>query len=533
MVNLLDRENKELSSTKDKLINEQKILKSISETSPIGILVSNKEGKIIFANTFVEKSLGLSKDEITERTYNDPRWDITYFNGDYFPEEDMPFRRVIESGKSVYDIEHKIVLPDGSYKLVKVNASPIVENSGETSGVVSTIFDVTASIEAEKKLKESEELLENFFASSMDGFYISLLDFPIRWDEKSDKEKLIDYIFEHERIVKVNQAFLKQYNAENEDMIGKVPIETFSHNIEEGKRGWFDLYEKGQTRVVTEEKKMDGTIMWVEGTYKLLRDERSYIRGHFGIQRDITNRINFEQELINARNKAEQSERLKSEFLAQMSHEIRTPLNIIISSSEFIKNELYDNVDDDLRTLFYGIQSSGKRLIVTIDQILKMSEIQTSTYDHNPRSFDLVNEVIENIVLPFKNLAISKGIDFTINNNLTESRMLADKDAVEQIIYNLIDNAIKYTLEGSVQVDLENQGKKKIVSVRDTGIGISKEFLSKIFEPFSQEEQGYTRKFEGNGLGLSLVKKYCDLNNADILVESKKGKGSVFKVIFN
>ncbi len=532
LFNLLRKENEELKITKSEFAKEKKLLKSITETSPIGIMVSDTNGKIFFANTFAENLLQLENDEITERTYNDPKWEITYFNGDYLPEDEMPFRKVMNTGKSFFGIEHKILLPDGSKIFLHVNASPIIEKSGDISGVVSTLVDVTENISSAQKLRESEELLENFFTSSMDGFYISLLDFPIRWDEKSNKDKLLDYIFSHERIVKVNDALVEQYNSKKEEMIGMVPIKSFKHDIEEGKRGWFNLYEKGQTRVVTEEMKMDGSTMWVEGTYKLLYDAKKYIRGHFGIQRDITNRVKFEKELIDARNKAEQSEKLKSEFLAQMSHEIRTPLNIVISSSEYIKNELYEKSDDDLRTLFYGIQSAGKRLIVTIDQILQMSEIQSSTYDFNPRNLDLMKDVVNQIVDQFKSLALSKGLEFDVENKLTESRIIADKDSVEQIIYNLIDNAIKYTSAGTVKVILENLSGKKSISVKDTGIGISDQFISKLFDPFTQEEQGYTRKYEGNGLGLALVKRYCELNNAEITVESKKGVGSTFKVVF-
>ena len=117
---------------------------------------------------------------------------------------------------------------------------------------------------------------------------------------------------------------------------------------------------------------------------------------------------------------------------------------------------------------------------------------------------------------------------FSAENDL----ILADDYTVTQIFSNLIDNAIKYTPSGLVEISVYNIGNELIAEVKDTGIGISEEYGKNLFMPFTQEEQGYTRKYEGNGLGLALVKKYCDLNNCNISVESKKNAGSIFTVCF-
>jgi signal transduction histidine kinase len=110
----------------------------------------------------------------------------------------------------------------------------------------------------------------------------------------------------------------------------------------------------------------------------------------------------------------------------------------------------------------------------------------------------------------------------------------ADEYSVNQIFDNLINNAVKYTKEGEVKVKVDSfQNGQVVVDVSDTGIGISEEFLPNLFQPFIQEEQGYTRKYEGNGLGLALVKRYCDMNNAEIQVFSRKGEGTTFRVIFS
>ena len=123
-----------------------------------------------------------------------------------------------------------------------------------------------------------------------------------------------------------------------------------------------------------------------------------------------------------------------------------------------------------------------------------------------------------------------RGFDFYIEINTKHTKILADQYTITQLLINLIDNALKYTISGSVKIKVESDDKFVIIKIIDTGIGISEEFIPTLFEPFLQEEMGYTRSFEGNGLGLALVKKYLELNNGTIEVKSKKGTGSTFSV---
>ncbi len=236
--------------------------------------------------------------------------------------------------------------------------------------------------------------------------------------------------------------------------------------------------------------------------------------------------------IINAKEEAEKSNRLKSEFLAQMSHEIRTPVNTILSFASLIRSEVSDDSNDDIEESFDIIERGGQRLIRTIDLILNMSELQAGTYKCNMESLNLQEDVLEPLISELKVKAASKELDFYYYPTHENSFVFGDRYTLMQLFANLIDNAIKYTNDGKVAVVAEGVNGVVSVSVIDTGIGISEKYLNLLFEPFSQEEQGYTRKFEGNGLGLALVKKYCELNHAQIDVESKKGKGSNFKVTF-
>ncbi len=243
-------------------------------------------------------------------------------------------------------------------------------------------------------------------------------------------------------------------------------------------------------------------------------------------------RLNYVKEIVSAKEEAEKSNALKSDFLAQMSHEIRTPVNTILSFSSLIRESLEDKLDEDLKDSFKIIESGGRRLIRTIDLILDVSQIQSGNLVLSPTKIDLVT-IIEDLVDEFYQPASKKNLKLLFQHSHKTLNLFADHYTLTQIFANLIHNAIKYTNNGTVKLDARKNNKKEIiVKVIDTGVGMSEKYLTELFDPFSQEETGYTRKFEGTGLGLTLVRKYCELNDAEIKVQSKKNKGTTFIVKF-
>ncbi|MBU1096699.1 MAG: hypothetical protein KKB34_09490 [Bacteroidetes bacterium] len=225
-------------------------------------------------------------------------------------------------------------------------------------------------------------------------------------------------------------------------------------------------------------------------------------------------------------------DKLKDNFLAQISHEIRTPINSILSYSSLVEEEVQEHVSEELKFSFDSIRNAGQRIIRTVDLILNFSEVQSGMYMYNESVFDFVEEVLEPIHSEFILLAKKKGIVLNVKTNNSNTRIRGDQYSITQIMANLVENAMKYTFDGYVEINIDEKNGKLCVDVNDTGVGISQEFLPSLFNPFTQETEGYTRKFEGNGLGLALVKKYCELNNVQITVQSEKNKGTTFTLEF-
>jgi signal transduction histidine kinase len=240
-------------------------------------------------------------------------------------------------------------------------------------------------------------------------------------------------------------------------------------------------------------------------------------------------RTNAQENELKALRKAD---KLKTEFLAQMSHEIRTPINVIMNFTSLVQEELESTFKEHFQEYFVNIKKAGSRVIRTIDLLLNMADVQTGTYEYVPREIHLKSDVIDNLVKEYSVFANEKKLKIEIVENGIIPTLFLDDYTVRQIFANLIDNAIKYTPKGNIKICLAIKGDEIAVSISDTGIGIKEAYIPYLFDPFTQEEQGYTRRFDGNGLGLALVKKYCDINNARIEVESQKDVGTTFTVYF-
>ena len=236
------------------------------------------------------------------------------------------------------------------------------------------------------------------------------------------------------------------------------------------------------------------------------------------------------EEAKEARDAALEASRLKSAFVANVTHEIHTPLNIILGYADLMAERLTELSDPRASDYADPVRRAGKRLLDTVSSILEFSKIESGAYRIDPKPI-VLGEFIERLLGEFRILAIKKGLALTAEIDEPRAVVSFDEICLANVLTNLLQNALKFTERGEVAVRLWRDAAL-FLQVRDTGVGIDANYLPHVFEAFSQENPGLTRRFEGVGLGLSLVRKYLALNGAEIAVASEKHRGSTFTIRF-
>jgi signal transduction histidine kinase len=246
------------------------------------------------------------------------------------------------------------------------------------------------------------------------------------------------------------------------------------------------------------------------------------------INQEMEQRIKLRTaELANAMEKAQAADRIKSAFLATMSHELRTPLNSIIGFTGIILQGIVGPLNDEQKKQLNMVRGSAQHLLSLINDVLDISKIEAGQLQIADENFDL-RSAIEKTVESARPLAGKKGLELICAISPEIETIAGDRRRVEQILLNLISNAIKFTEKGSVKIECEPEGVNVTIRVIDTGIGIKTQDMEAIFQAFQQIDSGMTRKYEGTGLGLSISKRLVELMGGQIRVTSVWGAGSTF-----
>ncbi len=232
-------------------------------------------------------------------------------------------------------------------------------------------------------------------------------------------------------------------------------------------------------------------------------------------------------DLAVAKERAEEADRLKSAFLATMSHELRTPLNSIIGFTGVVLKGLPGPLNDEQRKQLGMVRNSARHLLALINDVLDISKIEAGLLEIVRETFDM-RATITKVVGLVAPMAKKKGLKLLADVSPDVGTAFGDRHRVEQVLVNLLNNAVKFTEEGSVNVRCETICGRVVTRVEDTGIGIKPEHMERLFEPFLQLDIGLDRQREGTGLGLAICKKLTDLLDGDIAVESRWGAGSTF-----
>ncbi|MDA3861944.1 MAG: hybrid sensor histidine kinase/response regulator [Melioribacteraceae bacterium] len=227
----------------------------------------------------------------------------------------------------------------------------------------------------------------------------------------------------------------------------------------------------------------------------------------------------------------EKSDLLKNEFLNIISHEIRTPLSGITSFVDLIKEELNDEVLKKVQPYIEIVDENTKRLVRTIHLMIDISEVMSKNIKLKYDQVNIVADILNPLLSTYGVKAATKEISIDLNMDASEYKTISDKYCLEQIFSNIIDNALKFTNDKLIAINITGDDSNIFVEISDSGIGIEEDFQRIMFNPFVQNETGNSRTYDGNGLGLTLVKEYCQLINIIINLESKKNIGTTFQLI--
>ncbi|MEJ5261704.1 MAG: ATP-binding protein, partial [Ignavibacterium sp.] len=397
-----------------------------------------------------------------------------------------------------------------NYEIIEFNGKP---------ATFATIKDITQQKKAEKELKESEQFLQksldslssNIAVLDEKGFIIAVNK---RWKEFGIKNGLLEKNF----CVGINYIQLCE-NAKGDYAEDGILVAKEIRSLLQGEKEEFHFEYPCHSPL---EKR------WFIAHFTSFEQNGKprVIVAH----ENITERKIAEQKIIEAKEKAEEANRLKSNFLLNMSHELRTPLVGILGFAEILLSELEN---EDHKNMVETILTSGQRLLETLSLILNLSKVESGREEINLSEFD-VNTICLEVANLFTAQATKKNLSLNIDFRYKELFIKSDQRLLRDVLNNLVNNAIKFTNEGGIIIStyITNYNDKNYIAIEvsDTGIGIPEDKIDLIFEEFRQVSEGMNRSFEGTGLGLALTKKVVQLLGGEIKVESKVGFGSKFIV---
>jgi len=489
----------------------RKLNAAINQSREI-VFITDKEGIITFLNPEFSRAYGFSAKEVLGIVT--PR----ILNSGLAPPEQAEYLWNKILNKESINGEYKNKCKDGTLIDIEGSADPILDKSGEIIGFLGIHRDISHRkraeedlINAKEKAEESEKEIRYSQKVARIGYYH--LDFTTgHWTSS----EMLDEIFGiDEDFVRDVEGWLALVDPDYQSEM----ITYFNTDILKN----HDQFNK-QYKITNNKTKEN---YWVHGYGTLEFDDKGSLIKMFGTIQDITLSKHSEMEIQLAKEKAEESDRLKSAFLANMSHEIRTPMNGILGFLSLLgKTDLTEDTRDKYISI---INTSGERLLNTINDIIEISKIESGDIFIQTSPVD-VQKLLSFQYDFFLPEAQAKGLQLQMSIPGMHGVLIvnADKSKLESIIINLIKNAIKCTEKGKIEFGYEVLGDHLKFFVKDTGMGINRESIDVIFDRFTQSDISLTKAHEGSGIGLSICKAFVELMGGKIYVESEESKGSVF-----
>ncbi|MBW1775203.1 MAG: PAS domain S-box protein, partial [Deltaproteobacteria bacterium] len=477
--------------------------------------VVDNEGKVVIWNRALEKLTGSKADDMVGKGnyeyalpfYGERRPVLIDLVRDWSEEYEKEYLSIKKEEENLVAESFHPDLGHGNTYLL-ATAGLLYDASGEATGAIESLRDITAMKEAEIELQKLSRAIEQSPTAVV----------------VTDLKGTIEY---------VNPKFTDLTGYSAKEAIGKNPrvLKSGKHPREYYKNLWDTILSGKEWHGELCNRNKNGDLFWEYASISPVRNAEGEITHFVAVKEDITKRKQMRQELIEAKRAADEANMAKGDFLANMSHEIRTPMNAVIGMSHLaLKTELTPKQRDYLNK----IQSSANALLGIINDILDFSKIEAGKLDMESVDFNL-DDVLENIAnLVTVRAQKKENIEVLFSTAANVPRFLkGDPLRLGQVLINLSNNAVKFTDSGEIVISSQivKEDKDRFTlqfSVSDTGVGLTQEQISRLFQAFTQADTSTTRKFGGTGLGLTISKRLVEMMAGEIWVESEHGKGSTF-----
>jgi PAS domain S-box-containing protein len=473
--------------------SEEKFRNVFHKHIAVKLIINPDTGKIIEANEAAARFYGWSVAELTSMNIAQ----INTLSPEEIREEMELARNLVNTH---FNFKHRV--SDGSIKDVEVYSSRITTRGKDF--LHSIIHDVTEKKSTEKQLK--------LLSRSVEQSPVSIVI--------TDTNGKIEY---------VNPGFQRISGYSLEEVKGQTPrfLKSGYHPPEFYKYLWKTILSGKDWTGELRNRKKNGELYWINAVISPILNSRGEVTNFVSIREDITGRKKMVQDLVAAKEKAEESDRLKLAFLANMSHEIRTPMNGILGFAEILKEP--GLTSQKQHKFLEIIERSGKRMLDTVNDLIDISKIETGQVKLDESEINL-KERLENLYEFFSPQAEDKNLQFTLKDSvpLEFAMVRTDRSKLDSILTNLIKNAIKFTEKGKIEVGCRQKEKYLEFYVTDTGIGVPPGRQAAIFNRFEQADTLQAKSFQGAGLGLAIAKAYVEMLGGEIRLESEEGQGSAF-----
>ncbi|PIQ35223.1 MAG: hypothetical protein COW63_01445 [Bacteroidetes bacterium CG18_big_fil_WC_8_21_14_2_50_41_14] len=482
----------------EKLQASEKRFRAIFDQAPVAIALLDTQGHPIISNLRLTKMIGYSSDELAKMMFTE----FTY------PEDidkDLnQFTDLIAGKISGYNIEKRYIHKNGTLIWANLYTTTLNDSNGLIQEIIGMVEDITEKKKIHNEIKFQADLINNVGQAVI---ATDLLGKVTYWNNAAEKI----YGWSSSEAIGQNIVDLTPARQSNEQAIDILK------KLSSGKTWAGEFYVR----------RKDGSSFPALVTDTPILDSNGELTGIIGISSDITERKHAEMELIEAKEKAEESDRLKTAFLNNVSHEIRTPMNAIVGFSGFLNDpDLKPNKRQEFTDI---IIKSSEHLLAIIDDIIRIASIESGQekIQKNEININLICDLIKD---QFSSKANEKNVTLSLIPGLTgdEADIITDATKLTQILTNLIGNALKFTHQGYINYGYKLKNSQLEFYVEDSGIGIPLDMQEKVFDRFRQIETTATRNFGGSGLGLSISKAYVEILGGKMWLTSEMGKGSVF-----